>query len=261
LTLIKQRDPLFVQLLNFKSLCTKQAGGQKTPRVWEVETVPKFHLPIMVKHSMAPITVLKKGLDKLKQKVQIRKADIEARPQKEERLTDVDEEWLDNDGNIIQAQCVFEILEAASDYELEYERLDENGKGIVQRLRELGGDHVNKIIGNKRKRMDDFFCFRDHSPLNWYLFNLLGPKKLSKPTKHAQEDTLINGGDDDTDNDCLSEPCPTYKEVLVAISTIRRHLDLDPDPCARELDALLYLFTNNLRRERSKSMKPTLVTD
>jgi hypothetical protein len=84
-------------------------------------------------------------------------------------LTDVDEEWLDNDGNIIQEQCVFDILEAASDYVLEYERLDENGKGIVQRLRELAEDHVNKIIGNKRKRMDDFFCFRDHRPPNWCL--------------------------------------------------------------------------------------------
>jgi hypothetical protein len=41
---------------------------------------------------MAPITVLKKGLDKLKQKVQIRKADLEARLQKKEKLTDVDEE-------------------------------------------------------------------------------------------------------------------------------------------------------------------------
>jgi len=53
----------------------------------------------MAKHSMAPITVLKKGLNKLKQKVQIRKADLEARLQKKEKLT-----WLDNDGNIIQEQ-------------------------------------------------------------------------------------------------------------------------------------------------------------
>jgi hypothetical protein len=59
----------------------------------------------MAKHSIAPITVLKKGLDKLKQKVQIRKADLEAGLQKKEKLTDVDEEWLDNDGNIIQEQC------------------------------------------------------------------------------------------------------------------------------------------------------------
>jgi ribose 1,5-bisphosphokinase PhnN len=73
----------------------------------------------MAKHSKAPIDVLKKGLDKLKQHIQ---SNLEARLQRKERLTDVEEQWLDNDGNIIEEQRIFETLEGASDYELEYKR-------------------------------------------------------------------------------------------------------------------------------------------
>jgi hypothetical protein len=78
---------------------------------------------------------------------------------------------------------------------------------------------------------------------------------------NAQEDILINGGDDDIDDDCLSEPYPTYKEVLAAISTLKKHIDLDSGPCARKLDDILDPFRYNPHREHSNPMKPTLVTD
>ena len=71
---------------------------------------------------------------------------------------------------------------------------------------------------------------------------------------------FINGGDDDVDDDGLSEPYPTYKEVLAAVSIVKKHIDLDSDPLARKLDAILDSFRYNLHIEHSKSMEPTLIT-
>jgi hypothetical protein len=51
--------------------------------------------------------------------------------------------------------------------------------------------------------------------------------------------TLITGGDDNTDNNCSSEPYPTYKEVLAALSSLKKHIDLESDPCSSKLDAML----------------------
>ena len=51
----------------------------------------------------------------LKKQVQTRKANLEAKLQQKEKLTDVDEHWLDNDGNIVDKQHVLDMLEVASD--------------------------------------------------------------------------------------------------------------------------------------------------
>ena len=110
----------------------------------------------MEKNSKTPLSVLRKGLDMLKQQVQMRKTDPEAKLRQKEKLTEVDEEWLDNDGNVIDEQRVLETLEAASDYERGFEGLDKADKGVVRRLHELAGD-LGKVVGNKRKHMYDFF--------------------------------------------------------------------------------------------------------
>jgi len=54
---------------------------------------------------------------------------------------------------------------------------------------------------------------------------------------------------------------PSYKEVLKAISILKKHVDLDSDPCSRKLDAILNSFRYKLHIEQSKSMGPTLITD
>ena len=79
-------------------------------------------------------------------------------------------------------------------------------------------------------------------------------------SRNAQENALINGGDDDTDDNGLSEPYPTYKEVLAAVSIVKKHIDLDSDPLARKLDAIFDSFKNNLHIEHSKTMQSTLIT-
>ena len=89
----------------------------------------------MAKDSKTPVTILRKGLDTLKQQVQTRKASLEARLRKKETLSDADKQWLDNDGNVIDEQRVFETLEAVSDYEREFERLAEGDKEIVHQRR------------------------------------------------------------------------------------------------------------------------------
>ena len=58
----------------------------------------------MAKDSKTPITILRKGLDTLKQQVQTHKASLEARLRKKETLSDADEQWLDNDVNVIDEQ-------------------------------------------------------------------------------------------------------------------------------------------------------------
>jgi len=68
----------------------------------------------MAKNSKKPLDILRKGLDMLKWQVQACKANLEAKLQQKEKLTDADEHWLDNDGNVVDKQCVLEILEAAS---------------------------------------------------------------------------------------------------------------------------------------------------
>jgi hypothetical protein len=57
--------------------------------------------------------------------------------------------------------------------------------------------------------------------------------------RNAQEQALINGGNDDADDDYSPEPIPTCCEVLVAVSFVKKYIDLNSDPLARKLDALL----------------------
>ena len=58
---------------------------------------------------------------------------------------------MDHEANTVDEQHVLDILEAASDYEKEVGRLDENSKGILKKLQDWAGD-MNKPAGQKRKR-------------------------------------------------------------------------------------------------------------
>ena len=72
---------------------------------------------------------------------------------RQEDISSADEQWLDNEGNTIDEQRILEKLELASDYETEVAQLDDNGKAIVKKLRELAGDSdlPAKVAGKKRK--------------------------------------------------------------------------------------------------------------
>lgn len=45
-----------------------------------------------------------------------------------ETISSADEQWLDHEANTIDEDCILHELEAASDYERGFERLNEGGK-------------------------------------------------------------------------------------------------------------------------------------
>ena len=57
--------------------------------------------------------------------------------------------------------------------------------------------------------------------------------------QQAQENAIINGGDNDVDDDALIENHPTNHEVLQAASVINRYLDGLHDSVMQKLEALL----------------------
>jgi len=98
-----------------------------------------------------PLEILKKGLTKFSKKIKERKDALEAKLAQKETISADDEHWLDHEANIVDEQCVIDNLEAASDYERGFSRLDEAGKGVVKKLREWAGE-LAEVKGSKRKR-------------------------------------------------------------------------------------------------------------
>ena len=102
---------------------------------------------------MAPkaLDILKKGLAIFSNKIKDRKNEINAKLSRNESISSTDERWLDHDANTVDEQRVLDDLEAASDFEQGLEKLDDNEKAAVTKLREWAGG-VAKAVGNKRKR-------------------------------------------------------------------------------------------------------------
>ena len=98
-----------------------------------------------------PVATLKKGLAEFSKKIKARKDKLTEKLANKEQISSSDEHWLDHEANTVDEQRVLDILEAASDYEKEVGRLDENSKGIVEKLQEWAGG-MNKPAGQKCKR-------------------------------------------------------------------------------------------------------------
>ena len=92
---------------------------------------------------------------RISKKIKARKDKLTDMLARNEKISDDDENWLDHEANTIDEQRVLDILEAASDYEKEVEKLDANSKGIVKKLREWAGD-TNKVASLKRQRREGF---------------------------------------------------------------------------------------------------------
>ena len=100
--------------------------------------------------SKNPLDVLQKGLSKLKNSIKERKDNLLTCLNRKEKISDEDEEWLDNAGNVVDEEAVVDLLENASDYEHSLTRLASQQKTLVEKLKVLGGEG-NKLLGNKRK--------------------------------------------------------------------------------------------------------------
>ncbi|KAJ7442960.1 hypothetical protein FB451DRAFT_1437849 [Mycena latifolia] len=85
------------------------------------------------------LEVLRKGLASLKENFKKRRDELAQRLKKEEKISEVDEAWLNNDANHVDEDVLIDTLENASDYECGLSRLDSKQKRLVQKLQELAG--------------------------------------------------------------------------------------------------------------------------
>ena len=79
--------------------------------------------------------------------------------------------------------------------------------------------------------------------------------------RNARENINQNGGDDADSDDGPVQARPTVREVLQAAATLNRYIDELDDPIARKLETTLGSFKHQLRLNRAKSMKSTVLTD
>jgi SOS response regulatory protein OraA/RecX len=84
--------------------------------------------------TLKPLEVLKKGLKLLQKQVKTRKDKLQAQLAEKKTISPQDEEWLDQDANLVNEQKLLDDLEKASDYERGLDRLDKGQKTIVRRL-------------------------------------------------------------------------------------------------------------------------------
>ena len=118
---------------------------------------------------LKPLEVLKRGLEHLRNKVKAKRDHLLAQLADRKSISSLEEHWLDNDRNLVLEEHILDTLERASDYERGVERLGDEGKAVVIKLREFAGDLLPKA-SKKRK---------------YTLFIISGPFK-TEGTKYAE---------------------------------------------------------------------------
>ena len=112
-----------------------------------------------------PLHVLQKGLQvaKLKDSVKERKDNLLACLNRKERISDEDEEWLDNAGNTVDEEAVLDLLENMSDYEHSLAQLTAQQKILVEKLKELGGERKkNSLVRKQEKKLEGILTSFGH---------------------------------------------------------------------------------------------------
>jgi hypothetical protein len=99
---------------------------------------------------MKPLETIKKGLNILKEQIHEWKSKLKADLQVKKKLSEEDEQWLDNEGNLVDEEHVVDLLERASDYERGLACLDSNDKIVIQKLQDLA-KACSKEPGKKHK--------------------------------------------------------------------------------------------------------------
>lgn len=83
------------------------------------------------------LTALQKGLNKLKASHKTQHENNQAALAAQQPVSKADEAWLDSDANLIDEMLLLRQLQSVPDCEKAVEELDEKGKSIVKRLREV----------------------------------------------------------------------------------------------------------------------------
>ena len=107
-------------------------------------------MPMVPKHPK-PLEALKKGLECLRSKIKTKRDHLLRQLADRKSISPSEKHWLDNDANLVDEERILDILERESDYERGIERLDDEGKAVVTKLRELADDMFPKV-SKKRKR-------------------------------------------------------------------------------------------------------------
>ena len=71
-----------------------------------------------------------------------------------QKISEEDEAWLDGAGNLVDEECVIQLLRDAVDYEKGLDQLSNGDRDVVERLKALGdpGAEGPGIASKKRKR-------------------------------------------------------------------------------------------------------------
>ena len=85
------------------------------------------------------LKILKQGLQSFSQKIKQKKDELYAKLKQGGTISPADENWLDNEANTVDEQRVLEQLESASDYKRGVVCLDDEGRAIVEKLKEWAG--------------------------------------------------------------------------------------------------------------------------
>jgi hypothetical protein len=95
------------------------------------------------------IELLRTGFAAFEKHVKKRKASIQERLKRKERVDDEDSAWLDGPANLIDEQRALELLENASDYEQALSRLGDGLQAAVQRMKEFAAGMKSSVIALK----------------------------------------------------------------------------------------------------------------
>ncbi|KAF8432564.1 hypothetical protein L210DRAFT_858906, partial [Boletus edulis BED1] len=79
------------------------------------------------------------GLRKLRDQTSAHKSALEAALKACQPISEADEEWLDNAGNLVNEEHVVDQLDRAADFGSALKHLDASDRSIVQELMELAG--------------------------------------------------------------------------------------------------------------------------
>ena len=63
---------------------------------------------------MKPVDILKKGLTKLQHQIRDRKTRLENKLKASQQISDIDQEWLDHAGNLVDEERVIDALDHAN---------------------------------------------------------------------------------------------------------------------------------------------------
>jgi hypothetical protein len=103
---------------------------------------------------------LKKGFEVYSKDIEAQKSLLLAK-QKEGKLSETEESWLDNEGNTVDVQRLLDCLEEAENFESAYSALQEADKALAEKIIALAS---TKAKAAARKRMSIFFNTKSHLP-------------------------------------------------------------------------------------------------